>query len=117
MQTVACFKCQHAWNYEPPLARGEECPKCRWDAHVCMNCRHYDRQAYRECRENQAEFVQNKERSNFCDWFEPLAQQAAASSTSRDKLEALFGSSPQSPAKTAGLDEELKAFLESKKRS
>lgn len=57
-------------EYAGVPGRRDECEKCRADVHVCRNCKHYDPKAYNECRETQADRVQEKERSNFCDYFE-----------------------------------------------
>ncbi len=50
-------------------ARNDECPSCRSDLHVCLNCKHFERGAYNDCRESQAERVVEKDRRNFCDYF------------------------------------------------
>ncbi|MCB0334119.1 MAG: hypothetical protein KDD55_11505 [Bdellovibrionales bacterium] len=52
------------------VGRREECPSCGSDLHVCLNCAHFDTTAYNECREPQAERVVDKDRSNFCDYFQ-----------------------------------------------
>ena len=121
MQRVICNKCKHTWTYEPPLGRGDECPKCHWDAHVCLNCKHYDRNFHHECRESQAEYVQVKDRSNFCDYFEPK-QNASQAGDDKAKvmssLDQLFGApkSDSAPASSApkSLNDELEAFLKNK---
>lgn len=52
-----------------PIGRGESCPYCYADLHVCKNCRHYSTAAYNDCLETQAERVLEKEKANFCDYF------------------------------------------------
>ncbi len=49
------------------------CSGCGRELKICKNCAHYDPSAHHECREPQAEFVQDKERANFCDYFAPRA--------------------------------------------
>ena len=57
------------------LAAGERvgfrdtCEKCDSDLHVCLNCVHYDSNAYNQCREPNAEWVSERERANRCDYF------------------------------------------------
>jgi hypothetical protein len=53
------------------VLRTDSCPQCDIDLHSCKNCRHYDPQYHNECRETQAEWVTDKERANFCDYFTP----------------------------------------------
>ena len=38
--------------------------------HVCLNCRHYSPAVAQQCRETRAEVVGDKDRANFCDWFD-----------------------------------------------
>lgn len=66
-----CFSCGSELTFSSTPGRREECSKCRADVHVCKNCKNYDRNAYNECREPQADVVLEKERSNFCDYFIP----------------------------------------------
>jgi hypothetical protein len=53
------------------LGRRETCPKCDADLHTCRNCRFYSPSAHNECAETQAEWVREKDRANYCDYFEP----------------------------------------------
>ena len=53
------------------VLRTDSCPKCHSDLHACNNCRHYDPKYHNECRETEAEWVNDKERANFCDYFTP----------------------------------------------
>ncbi|MEN6508059.1 MAG: hypothetical protein ABFD63_04640 [Smithella sp.] len=58
-----------------------------------MNCVFYERGVYNDCRENQAERVVDKNRSNFCDFFrfrDARGKPEALSSDPRTKLETLF---------------------------
>lgn len=75
-------------------ARGDECPNCHTDLHCCYNCTHYDRSAYNECREPQAERVVDKDRRNFCDYFRFAEDRKGGANTAADdakkKLDDLF---------------------------
>lgn len=118
---IACFKCQNVWTFEPPLSRRDECPACHSDAKVCRNCRHFDAGAHHECREEQAEWVKEKEKGNFCAWFEANSQGFSLdgeASKAREKLEQFFSSAQHAaPVNNPGasLAEQLKAFLNGKK--
>jgi hypothetical protein len=85
-----------------PLRRAEECPSCRSQLHVCRLCKNYDRTRPKQCREEDAEEVRDKERANFCDWFRPRAgafdaAKAAAEQQAKDALASLFGSAGPKP--------------------
>jgi predicted RNA-binding Zn-ribbon protein involved in translation (DUF1610 family) len=64
--------CQHcgfevaAWK----IGRQETCPKCGAALHCCLNCRFFAETASHQCREEQAEFVGDKQAANFCDYFD-----------------------------------------------
>jgi hypothetical protein len=53
------------------ITRSDECPHCNSDVHCCLNCTNYDPSAHNRCREPGAEWVSDRERSNFCDFFTP----------------------------------------------
>jgi ribosomal protein L40E len=103
--TYTCWKCGAA---QPelllPLARLAECPSCRAQLHVCRMCTYFDPAAAQQCREPIADAVADKQRANFCGYFQirPNAfvaptDQAAAS---RSRLDALFGEA--APASAPG---------------
>jgi len=65
-----CWSCGAelaAVNYQ----REGECPQCRKQTHVCRNCRFYEPGRPNDCQEPIAEPVLNKDRANFCDYFDP----------------------------------------------
>jgi hypothetical protein len=80
---------------------GETCESCRKDLHACVNCRFFKKGARWDCAETIEEPVPDKERRNFCDYFQtnPLllvqtkgsesARQAAEKA--RGDLDRLFG--------------------------
>ena len=64
-----CHRCGEQVLEGAKVGRRDQCAKCSYDLRVCKNCEFYDRTAYNDCREPQAERVVEKERSNFCDYF------------------------------------------------
>ena len=79
-----------------PLSRQDECPGCGNYLHVCKMCVFFDPRVPRQCREDGAEDVRDKERLNFCDWFKPSeaafdAGRKAEEDEARAALESLFG--------------------------
>ena len=74
---VNCFSCHKELNFPGNIGRREECPFCRADVHVCKNCEFYDPRAYNECRETSADVVREKDRANFCDYFNPSSKNNA----------------------------------------
>jgi hypothetical protein len=90
-----CWKCGAPLADMPlPVGRAEYCRGCRAEIHVCRMCRFYDLSKARQCAEPVAEPVQNKERANFCGYFEPVAGRFKSTSPTADSaraaLDALF---------------------------
>ena len=98
---IVCFRCGESLaELSLPLSRRDQCPSCSADVHVCKMCVHFDKRITRQCREDGAEDVTEKERPNFCDWFvpNPNAFDAAGKSESdaaQKALDALFGGSDE----------------------
>ena len=101
-ESLSCFRCGTSLDQlSLPLSRRDECPKCSIHLHVCMMCRFFDAQAPKQCREDDAEEVFEKEKANFCEWFKPSAKafdpvrgQEAADAEST--LATLFSDEPES---------------------
>ncbi len=90
-----CHACQKEIESDTTVGRRDSCPFCGNDLHVCRNCRFYDHGSYNDCREPQAERVVEKDRSNFCDYFQFADSPSAGTGTKpgedpRQKLESLF---------------------------
>jgi hypothetical protein len=69
-KALVCWKCGAALTDQPlPLSRLAECSKCRAYLHVCRMCVSFDSHLTRKCREQDAEEVTEKERTNFCGYF------------------------------------------------
>jgi len=69
--TIICFNCAASNTVPAPVGRKDECEQCGSDLHACLNCRFHDVTSYNECKESQADKVQDKDRANFCSYFEP----------------------------------------------
>jgi hypothetical protein len=66
-----CWKCGESVDVKEKIHRKDACPKCDSDLRCCFNCEFYDKEAFHQCKEPQAEWVRYKERGNFCDYFRP----------------------------------------------
>ena len=92
---MICWKCRKETNIEKPV-RGDECPNCHADLHVCKACDFYESGSHNDCRESSADFVSDKERSNFCDYFRVSTKGIAGDSgkskadAAKDAFNALF---------------------------
>lgn len=98
---IACFRCGASLDaLSLPLSRRDQCPECSADLHVCKMCVHYDPSVTRQCREDGADDVTEKERVNFCDWFKPSSGafdpgRKADADQAEAALASLFGDSDE----------------------
>ena len=94
---MQCWKCgTELKNLLLPFSRYEECSSCKADLHACLACKHYDPNISDACREDRADFVLDKDKANFCDYFRanPRPYKSSDNSEEREakaKLAALFG--------------------------
>ncbi len=110
---LVCWKCGASLAaLTLPLLRLEVCKKCNAELHVCRLCADFDPTVAKSCREPIAEEVHEKDRANFCGYFDPCPDaftppDAAAIAASKNALDALFGGAGstgtinQSPADVA----------------
>jgi hypothetical protein len=83
------------------VERTAGCPYCHSDLKVCLNCRLHDPGANNQCLEPQAEWQTDKDKANFCEFFEfrevsLLTQPGLGGTQSEEKraraaFDALFG--------------------------
>jgi hypothetical protein len=68
---MICWKCGQTVEVTEKIQRKDVCPQCDSDLRCCFNCNFYDKEAYHQCKEPEAEWVRYKEKGNFCDYFRP----------------------------------------------
>ncbi len=66
-----CQACGQEVDFGERVGRRDECPHCAADLHACRQCRFYAPGYHNDCQENQAEYVSDKEKANFCGYFAP----------------------------------------------
>jgi len=71
-ERLSCFRCGESLAaLTPPISRQDACPFCSSFLHVCRMCINFDATVLAQCREDDAEEVFEKEKANFCDWYQP----------------------------------------------
>jgi hypothetical protein len=68
---MVCHSCSREIKLIGAVQRKDECPHCRADVRCCKNCRFFDPGRSNQCAEPQADYVREKDRANFCDFFQP----------------------------------------------
>jgi len=92
----SCHGCGAEISSSEKILRTTECPRCGADLHCCRNCRHYHSSAHNQCLEPVAEWVAEKEKANFCDYFSfaqaPVGagRSDGSSAAARQRWESLF---------------------------
>lgn len=83
---VKCYACHGALELQvnSKILKSEECPKCFASLHCCKMCQFYDPKVYNECRETNAERIVEKEKANYCDYFQLKGGQGPGSSSKDD---------------------------------
>jgi hypothetical protein len=93
---LVCWKCGAPLKDVPmPLSRISECLNCRAELHVCRLCGFYDTRKAESCTEPRADPPKDKQRANFCEYFQPRANawqtvDNSAVDKAKDDLQKLF---------------------------
>ena len=66
----SCHHCGRELQVPAKVGRTDGCPYCHSDLKCCLNCRLHDPGANNQCREPQTEWVADKDKANFCEFFE-----------------------------------------------
>ena len=103
---MICWKCRKEISIEKPV-RGDECPFCHADLHVCKACEFYESGAHNNCRESSADMVSDKERANFCDYFRAKNNSTGKSGNA---ARVIFGLDPDISSGKSKTDEARNAF-------
>ena len=92
-----CRHCGTPITLGEPIGREAVCESCGRDLRSCRQCRHFDPRYHNQCRETEAEMVEDKDRRNFCEYYalNPAAWTPAAAAGDRERqararLERLF---------------------------
>jgi hypothetical protein len=65
-----CFFCGHPLAEGERIYRSSTCSRCGKDLKICRNCRFYSAGAHWDCAESIQDPVHDKERANFCEFFQ-----------------------------------------------
>lgn len=96
---LICWNCGAVTGIVGRVMRNDACTKCLADLRCCRGCRFFDPYAKLQCRENIDSGVKNKEKSNFCDFFQlrdrvkrpgGMAQAADSKDELKKKFDDLF---------------------------
>jgi len=75
---LLCWNCGRPTGIEKKVFRGDSCPHCLADLRCCAGCRHREPGRRFQCKEPIEANIPNKEKSNFCDFFQMRLVQKTA---------------------------------------
>ena len=83
-----CYKCgaDIQLSSGENISRSDTCHSCLTDIRCCKMCEFFDTTAYNDCRESSADRTTEKEKANFCDFFNPGNAIGGSGSSRNDKL-------------------------------
>jgi len=91
---MACHHCGGEVLLEGALERTSSCPSCYSDLKCCLNCAFHDPGRDNQCADPAAEWVPDKSKANFCEFFTFLDQAAGpgagAKAGARSAFDRLF---------------------------
>jgi len=82
---ASCHFCGGGLEIVGRVMKKDVCPSCGRDLHCCVQCRFHDPGYHNQCREPKAEMVHDRDRVNFCDYFEFMGAAADGAPSDRDQ--------------------------------
>ena len=67
---LMCYNCGRPTGIVGKVTRNDSCPHCDADLRCCRGCRHFDPSRRYQCRESVESRIANKEKNNFCEFFQ-----------------------------------------------
>ena len=67
---LLCWNCGRPTGIVGRVARSDSCDHCLADLRCCRGCRHFEPTRRFQCRETIDVNIPNKEKNNFCDYFQ-----------------------------------------------
>ena len=68
---LLCWSCGRPTGLTGKVFRNDECPNCSASLRACRGCRHFDPTRRYQCRESIDSAVRNKDKANYCDYYQP----------------------------------------------
>ena len=64
-----CVSCDAELPADLRVGRETLCPRCDAYLHACVQCRFYEPTLHNQCLEPEADYVGDRQKANFCDFF------------------------------------------------
>ena len=85
-----CLNCNTPFN--DTVYRTTVCSCCGKELHTCKNCKFYNPSSHWECLETVDEYISDKDRANFCSFFElaEIDDKQKKKTIKKEDLDSLF---------------------------
>ena len=108
-----CVFCDAELAADFRVMRNTRCPRCDAYLHACVQCRFHEPTLHNQCLEPEAEFVGDRQKANFCEFFELVGGPAAGRRPGRGEVSrSESGRSRPGPAESDSRASEARAKLE-----
>lgn len=91
---MVCHHCRNEVVLLAAIQRTDSCSSCYSDLKVCLNCTFYDPGRNNQCSDPAAEWVPDKSKANFCEFFtfrnKAAGPGATAKASARSSFDSLF---------------------------
>ena len=87
-----CHHCRNEVQLLVAIQRTDSCSSCYSDLKCCLNCAFYDPGRDNQCADPAAEWVPEKTKANFCEFFEFKTQSAGATAGTKANARSAFDS-------------------------
>ncbi len=87
---MTCYRCDSEVTIEGKVPRESTCSHCHAALHCCRNCRFYSPAAHNHCTDPSAEWVRDKVKGNFCEYFTFRTETAGQTRSSAERARAAF---------------------------
>ncbi len=108
-----CVFCDAELAADFRVMRNTRCPRCEAYLHACVQCRFHEPTLHNQCLEPEAEFVQDRQKANFCEFFELVGGPAAGRrDAGRSESRSRTGQAPPDARTSDARASEARAKLE-----
>jgi hypothetical protein len=77
-----CALCDAELAADLRIGRESTCPHCDGYLHACIQCRFYEPTLHNQCLEPEADYVGDRQKANFCEFFQLAGTRGSSKSDS-----------------------------------
>jgi hypothetical protein len=98
-----CAFCDAELPADLRVGRETLCPHCDGYLHACIQCRFYEPTLHNQCLEPEADYVGDRQKANFCEFFQLAGTRASGGKTDTGRADPARGR-PRKPGEVDARD-------------